>query len=125
MKKIAIIACKMIRGQNLCPGDVRCLVAFNRREGEFERYKDNGAQLLGIIDCAGCEGNKTRVIPALALLKLQLNAFNETLDALHVGTCMMKFCPRKDDLLTAIKEKAGIEVIEGTHTYTPPTIFGK
>ncbi|MCS7279637.1 MAG: CGGC domain-containing protein [Thermodesulfobacteriaceae bacterium] len=125
MKKIAIIACKMIRGQNLCPGDVRCLVAFNRREGEFERYKENGAQLLGIIDCAGCEGNKTRVIPAMALLKLQLNAFNENLDALHVGTCMMKFCPRRDDLLAAIKEKAGIEVIEGTHTYTPPTIFGK
>lgn len=125
MKKIAIIACKMIRNQNLCPGDVRCLVAFNRKEGEFERYKDSGAQLLGIIDCAGCEGNKTRVIPAMALLKMQLAAFNETLDAIHVGTCMMKFCPRRDDLLSAIKEKAGIEVIEGTHTYTPPTIFGK
>jgi len=36
----------------------------------------------------------------------------------------MKFCKRKDDLIAAIKEKAGIEVVEGAHPYAPPTIFG-
>lgn len=124
MKKILIVKCQMISNQNLCPGDARCLVAFARKEGEFERYKNDEAHIIGIIDCGGCEGNKNRVIPSLALLKTQLAALNEKPDVIHIGTCIMKFCKRKDDLIEAIKEKAGIEVIEGSHPYVPPTIFG-
>ena len=123
MKKIAIVACQMIRDKNLCPGDVKCLVALNRKEGEFERYKNENPAIVGIIECGDCEGNKNRVLLSLGLLKMQLSALNETLDTLHLGTCIMKFCKKKDDLLGAIKEKAGIEVIEGTHQYVPPTIF--
>ncbi len=124
MKKVIIVKCKMISEQNLCPGDAKCMVAFNRREGEFARYKDEGAELVGIVDCGGCEGNKNRVICSLALVKLQLSALNEKPDVVHIGTCIMKFCKRKDDLIAAIKEKAGVEVVEGTHPYAPPTIFG-
>ncbi|GAB5046975.1 CGGC domain-containing protein [Thermodesulfovibrio sp. TK110] len=125
MKKIAILKCSMIGEKNLCPGDAKCLVAFMRKEGEFERYKNEDAAIVGIMDCGGCEGNKTRAICSLLLLKLQLAAFGENVDVLHIGTCIMKFCPRKEDIISAIKEKAGIEVIEGTHKYAPPTIFGK
>jgi len=124
MKKIAILACKMIRSQNLCPADAKCLVALHRKDGEFERYKDEDVSILGIMDCGGCEGNKTRAVCSLVLFKTQLAALKENIDALHIGTCMMKFCPRKDDIIAAVKEKAGIEVIEGTHKYAPPTIFG-
>ena len=124
MKKVVIVKCQMISNQNLCPGDAKCMVAFMRREGEFERYKNEDAHKIGIVDCGGCEGNKNRVIPSLALLKLQLAALNEKPDVVHVGTCIMKFCKRKDDLIAAIKEKAGVEVVEGTHPYAPPTIFG-
>jgi len=124
VKKVVIVKCKMISDQNLCPGDVKCLVAMLRKEGEFERYKDEGAHIIGIMDCGGCEGNKNRVIPSLGLLKIQLDALKEKPDVVHVGTCIMKFCKRKDDLIEAIKEKAGVEVVEGTHPYAPPTIFG-
>lgn len=124
MKKIAILSCKMIRSQNLCPGDSKCFVALSRKEGEFERYKNEDVALLGIVDCGGCEGNKTRAICSLALLKMQLAALKDNIDVLHIGTCMLKFCPRKDDIIPAVKEKAGIDVVEGTHTYAPPTIFG-
>lgn len=123
MKKIALLACSIIRRKNLCPGDVRCLVALNRREGEFERYKGEDVAIVGIVDCGGCEGNKNRAVLSLALLKGPLMALNEKLDAVHIGTCMMNFCPRKEDILKAIKEKAGIEVVEGGHKYAPPTIF--
>lgn len=125
MKKIAIVSCKMIRSQNLCPADSRCFVALSRKEGEFERYKNEDVHLVGIMDCGGCEGNKTRVICSLVLLKRELSALGENIDALHLGSCIMKFCPRKDDLLAAIKEKAGVEIVEGTHNYAPTTIFGK
>ena len=124
MKKIVIVKCNMISNQNLCPGDAKCLVALLRKEGEFARYKDEEAHIIGIMDCGGCEGNKNRVIPSLALLKLQLEALKEKPDVIHVGTCIAKFCKRKDDLIAAIKEKAGIEVVEGTHSYAPPKLFG-
>jgi predicted metal-binding protein len=123
MKKIAFVACQMIRGKNLCPGDVKCLVALNRKEGEFERYKNTDTAVVGIIECGDCEGNKNRVLLSLGLLKMQLSALNETVDAIHIGTCIMKFCKKKDDLLGALKEKAGIEIVEGGHQYVPPTIF--
>jgi predicted metal-binding protein len=54
---------------------------------------------------------------------MQLAALNETVDVIHIGTCMMNFCPKKDDLLKAVKEKVGIEVVEGSHKYIPPKIF--
>ncbi|MEW6419347.1 MAG: CGGC domain-containing protein [Nitrospirota bacterium] len=123
MKKVAIVACQMIRSKNLCPADVKCLVAMNRKEGEFERYKNDNASIVGIVECGDCEGNKNRVLLSLGLLKMQLAALKETVDTIHLGTCIMKFCKKKDDLLGAIKEKAGIEVVEGTHQYVPPTIF--
>jgi predicted metal-binding protein len=123
MKKIALVSCQMIRGKNLCPADAKCLVAFNRKEGEFERYKDEDPAIVGIVECGDCEGNKNRVLLSLGLLKMQLAALDETVDALHIGTCVMKFCKKKDDLLAAIKEKAGVEIVEGTHQYIPATIF--
>ena len=121
---IVIVACNMIRSSNLCPGDAKCLVAFSRREGEFERYKDKDAKIVGIVECGGCEGNRNRVLCSLALLKGVLDSLNEKVDVVHVGTCIMNFCPRKEDLLNALKEKAGVEVVEGTHKYVSPTIFG-
>lgn len=120
-KKIVILGCENIRDQNLCVGDAKCLVAFKRREGEFERYED--AELLAIVDCGGCEGNRNRVICSLALLKDVLAMLNEKPDVLHVGTCITNFCPRKDDLLKALREKVGIEIVEGTHKYVSPKIF--
>jgi predicted metal-binding protein len=124
MKRIALLSCHMIRSSNMCPGDAKCLVALGRKEGEFQRYAEEGAQIVGIMDCGGCEGNKNRIVCSMALLKMQLAALNEQVDAVHIGTCIMKFCKRKDDLIAAVKEKAGVEVIEGTHPYAPPTIFG-
>ncbi len=124
MKRVAILACKMIREQNLCPGDAKCLVALSRKEGEFERYKGEDVAVVGIMDCGGCEGQKNRAICSLALLKMHLSALKENVDALHIGTCIMKFCKKKEDIIAAVREKAGVEVVEGTHPYAPPTIFG-
>lgn len=117
--KVAILACENIRDQNLCVGDARCFVAFKRREGEFERYKGKEAEIVGIVDCGGCEGNRSRVVLSLASLAGCLSMLNEKADVLHIGTCVVNFCPRKDDLLKAIREKVPIEIVEGTHRYVP------
>ncbi len=125
MKRIAILGCQMRRDQNLCPVDAKCFVVLARKEGEFERYKNDPVSLLGIISCGGCEGNKNRPVCSLLLLKMHLSAFNENVDAIHIGTWIMNYCKRKDDLIRAVKEKAGVEVIEGTHPYSPVAIFSK
>jgi predicted metal-binding protein len=120
-KRIVVVACRKLRQQNLCPGDAKCLVAMMKREGEFERYKGEEASIVGIVECGECHGE--RVPASLALLKMQLAALKETADVVHVGTCIALMCRYKDDLLNLIKEKAGVEVVEGTHKYVTPKVF--
>ncbi|AEA48030.1 CGGC domain-containing protein [Archaeoglobus veneficus] len=120
-KRIVVVACRKLRQQNLCPGDAKCLVAMMRKEGEFERYKGEDATIVGIADCGECPG--TRVPASLGLLKMQLAALKETADVIHVGTCITLMCAYKDDVVNLIKEKAGVEVVEGTHKYVMPKVF--
>ncbi len=117
--RIAIVACRKAREQNLCPGDAKCLVAFMRKEGKFAELKDKSAMIVGIIDCGDCPG--TRVGPSLGLLKMHLDSLGEKIDAIYVGTCVVRLCPYKDDLVARIKKIAQVPVIEGTHEY-PLTI---
>ena len=119
---IAILACKNIKDES-CFGCHRCLTAFDKREGEFERYKENpDARLKAILHCGGCPGMAP--VNRLANLKVWMAPMGETIDAIHIGTCLIKNCPYKDSILANVKEKAGVEVIEGSHYYAPPKIFG-
>jgi predicted metal-binding protein len=121
VKQIVIVACHKMRAQNFCPGDTKCFIAFQRKEGEFERYKDEDASIVAIVECGECPG--TRVVPSLGLLKMQLTTFNESVDVVHIGTCISLLCPNKEEILKKLQDKAGVEVIEGTHKYIPDKIF--
>jgi len=119
---VAILACKNIKDES-CFGCHRCLMAFDKREGEFERYKDNpDVRLRAILHCGGSPGMAP--VNRLANLKTWMAPMGETIDGIHVGTCLIKNCPHKDTILVNVKEKTGVEVIEGSHSYMPPTIFG-
>lgn len=119
---IAILSCKNIKDES-CFGCHRCLMAFDKKEGEFERYKNNpDAKLRAILHCGGCPGMAP--VNRLANLKAWMALKEETIDIIHVGTCLIKHCPHKDHFLEKVKEKAGVEVIEGSHNYIPDTIFG-
>ena len=119
---VAILSCKNIKDES-CFGCHRCLTAVDKKEGEFERYKDNGdMKLKAIMHCGGCPG--VGVVNRMANLKTWIAPMGDTIDAIHVGTCIIKYCPHKDVILERVKEKAGVEVIEGSHYYAPPKIFG-
>jgi hypothetical protein len=94
MKKISILACKMIRSQNLCPADAKCLVALHRRMENLNVTKIKMFQFSVLWIAEGCEGNKTRAVCSLVLFKTQLAALKENIDALHIGH-VYEFCPRK------------------------------
>ena len=120
MEKILIIGCK--RAMNdACIACSRCLVGFNRKEGEFSKYKDTEAELIGLINCGDCPG--AAIVTRMAQFSLWNKPMGEKPTKVHVAPCILDHCPYKDVILKKIKAKAGIEVIEGTHPYQPVNIF--
>ncbi len=119
MEKILIIGCKNLMN-DVCIACSRCLVGFNRREGFFKDY-DKDAQVIGLLNCGGCPGSG--IVTRLAQVNLWNSKLEEKPTKIHVGPCILSGCPYKDDIITKIKEKSGIEVIEGTHPYMPDKVF--
>ncbi len=120
MENVLIVGCKKSM-DNVCIACSRCMVGFNRKAGEFERYKDQGAQLIGILNCGDCPG--AAIVPRLVQINLWNKPMEEKVTKVHVAPCIIDHCPYKETLLGKIKGKAGVEVIEGTHPYIPENIF--
>lgn len=119
MEKILIIGCKRAM-DDVCIACSRCMVGFNRREGEFSRYGED-AELLGILGCGDCPG--AGIVPRMAQVKLWNAPMDEKPTRVHVATCLMDHCVHKETLLKKIHAKAGVEVVEGTHPYRPENIY--
>lgn len=120
MEKILILGCKKAMN-DACIGCSRCLVGYNRRDGEFARYKDTDSEIIGLLNCGDCPG--AIVVTRLAQFALWNAKMGEKPTKIHVAPCILDHCPHKDTLLAKIKAKSGIEVIEGTHPYMPNNIF--
>ncbi|ROL61085.1 CGGC domain-containing protein [Bacteroidetes/Chlorobi group bacterium ChocPot_Mid] len=120
MDKILIIGCKHTM-DDVCIACSRCLVGFNRREGDFVIYKNTDAQLIGLMNCGDCPG--ASMITRLAQLNLWNSQNGERPTKVHIAPCILHHCPYKDTLIQKIKAKVAVEVIEGTHPYLPENIF--
>jgi predicted metal-binding protein len=119
MEKILIIGCKRAM-DDVCIGCSRCMVGFNRRAGEFERY-DQDAELMGMLNCGDCPGSA--IVTRLAQANLWNKPMNEKPTKVHIAPCITEHCPHRETIMAKIKAKAGVEVIEGTHPYMPNDIF--
>lgn len=120
MEKILIIGCKSAM-DDVCISCSRCLVGFNRREGKFEAYKDQEAEVVGLLNCGGCPG--PTIVTRLVQVKLWNAPMSEKPTKVHIGPCITEHCPHKETLMKKIRAKSGVEVIEGTHPYMPSEIF--
>ncbi|CCO22046.1 CGGC domain-containing protein [Maridesulfovibrio hydrothermalis] len=120
-EKILIIGCTRTM-DDVCIGCSRCMVGFNRRAGEFERYGDD-AELTAIIGCGDCPG--VAIVPRMAQIKLWNAPMDEVPNIVHIAPCLASHCLHKDTLISKIKAKAGCEVIVGTHPFLPENIFAK
>jgi len=119
MEKILIVGCKKAM-DDVCIGCSRCMVGFNRREGEFQRY-DKDAELMGLLNCGDCPG--ATIVTRLAQVNLWNKPMGETPTKVHIAPCITDHCPHSETLIKKIKAKAGVEVVEGTHPYMPSDIF--
>jgi predicted metal-binding protein len=120
MEKILIVGCKRAM-DDVCIGCSRCLVAFNRRDGAFAQYKDQPAEVTGLLNCGDCPG--AAIVTRLAQLNLWNKPMNEKPTMVHIGPCIVDHCPYAETIIKKIKAKAGVPVIEGTHPYKPDHIF--
>src|SRR4030043_756801 len=111
-KRIGIVICSNSYHDMNC-NSTMCLMDFQRGNSAFSQYnKSEGAELLGIISCAGC--------PTLAAPEKILHRIKPMVDlgvnAIHLSSCMLMLCPFKNKYKNLIeKTYPGLTVIEGTH----------
>ncbi len=120
MEKILVVGCKKAM-DDVCIGCSRCMVGFNRREGEFEAYKGTEAEMTGLLNCGDCPG--AAVVTRLAQINLWNKPMDEKPTRVHIAPCITDHCPHKEAIIGKIKAKAGVPVVEGTHPYKPDNIF--
>ena len=120
MEKILIVGCKKAM-DDVCIACSRCMVGFNRRDGEFSIYKDKDAELIGILNCGDCPA--PAIVTRLAQVKLWNKPLEENVTKVHIAACIIDHCPYSETIIKKIKAKAGVEVIEGSHPYKPDNIF--
>jgi predicted metal-binding protein len=119
MEKILIVGCKKIM-DDVCIGCSRCLVGFNRRKGKFAEYGED-TELMGLLNCGDCPGSA--IVTRLAQVKLWNAPMQEKPTKLHIAPCIVDNCPHKDTLVQKIRDKSGIDVVEGGHPFAPSDIF--
>lgn len=120
MEKVLIVGCKRAM-DDVCIGCSRCLVGLNRREGDFEMYKDKDIEVMGLLNCGDCPG--ATIVTRLAQVKLWNAPMGEKPTAIHIAPCILDHCPYAETIVKKIKAKAGCTVVEGTHPYKPSDIF--
>ncbi|MFH1303966.1 MAG: CGGC domain-containing protein [Planctomycetota bacterium] len=120
MEKLLIVGCKQVMN-DVCIGCSRCLVGFNRKVGEFERYQDQDVELIGLLNCGDCPG--AGIVPRLAQFKLWNVILEEKPTKVHIAPCIKDHCPYSEVLITKIKETAGVDVALGTHPFQPQNVF--
>jgi predicted metal-binding protein len=106
MKKVGIIICDR---WSSCAGG-KCLRSLRRREGAFERYREEEVELVGYTTCGGCPGGNVEYAPA----EMKKNGA----EVVHLATGLLVGyppCPHIDDFRRFIPAKYGMEVVLGTH----------
>ena len=106
MKKIGIIICDRYRS---CAGG-KCLRALRNREGAFELYRGEEAEIVGYTSCGGCPGGNVEYSPD----EMKRNGA----DVIHLATGLLVGyppCPRIGQFTEFIKTAYGLDVISGTH----------
>ncbi|MCP4747904.1 MAG: CGGC domain-containing protein [Desulfobacteraceae bacterium] len=113
MKKIAIVGCGAYMDSGYgCAGEWRCLKAAALGEGNFKEP----VQVVAFVKCE-CPGRSTAPNMGVAVKMSEIKP-----DKIYMSSCMAKAkpgCPyaSADEMAEILKNKTGIEVIQGTHDY--------
>lgn len=114
MTKVGIIRCRNLTQEMGCCSYM-CLKELNRGAGHFARYAESGgAELMGIISCAGCP---TAVVPERILSRVRA-LVDLGAEAVHLSSCLEYVCPFKNKYKFLIeRDFPKVKVVVGTHGY--------
>jgi len=117
MTKIGIIRCQeLTMGDNprRCAG-WNCFPAIRDKTGYMQEY--DTIELVGFDTCGGCPGrNRTgKIVERGQKLK------DHGAEVIHLGTCIVNFCPNTEMLKEALEKEVGLPIKEKTHT-RPETV---
>lgn len=117
MANILIVSCAKIRDVS-CIACLKCFKAAQLKEGEFAKY--DSVQIIGNSSCGDCPG---LVMPKVSLAMEMADYIMQDVEAIHIGTCIVKAtttaaCPINiDDIKAKLEGKFGKPVVIGTHNY--------
>lgn len=117
MANILIVSCNKIRDIS-CIACLKCFKAAGLKDGEFAKY--DSVQIMGLSGCGDCPG---LVMPKVGLVMEMADYMLQDIDAIHIGTCVVRAintaaCPIDLDSIKAkLEGKFGKPVIIGTHNY--------
>ena len=103
--KIGIIRCE--EHSTDCAG-FNCFPAIRNRTGQFKGIDD--IELVGFDTCGGCGRNNADKIVARAMKLKEKGA-----EVIHLGNCLIGYCPFQDMFEKALKEKVKLPIVEKTH----------
>ncbi len=106
MKKVGIIICDR---WNTCAGG-KCLRSLRKKEGAFEKYKNDNIELVGYTTCGGCPGGNVEYAPE----EMKKNGA----EIVHLATGFLVGyppCPHIEYFSKFVPEKYGMDVVIGTH----------
>lgn len=118
MANILIVSCAKIRDIS-CIACLKCFKAADLKEGEFAKY-DDSVKIMGLSGCGDCPG---LVMPKVGLVMEMADYLYQDIDAIHIGTCMVRAkntaaCPIDlDGIKVKLEGKFGKPVVIGTHNY--------
>lgn len=122
MVKIGLLNCSNVSQDLGCCASA-CLQDINAGTAAFEQYKEQGgAQLVGIINCAGCP---TLAAPDKLLGRVRALA-EAGAEAIHVSSCIMMLCPYREKYISLLEERfPEVKVVAGSHDAgpIPPDMF--
>ena len=117
MANVLIVSCTKIRDVS-CIACLKCFKAAGLKEGEFAKY--DSVQIVGLSGCGDCPG---LVMPKVSLVMEMADYLMRDIDAIHIGTCVVKAkttaaCPIDlDGIKAKLEGKFGKPVVVGTHNY--------
>ena len=117
MANVAILYCKRIKDQS-CIACAKCHKGMAEKNGEFAQH--DHIELVAMTDCGDCPG---LTVPKVKLINEITKSLDRPIEKIHLGTCVKLAmetaeCPIDyDNLKAIIKNKFGIDLILGTHSY--------
>lgn len=118
MANVLIIGCNRIKDIS-CVACFKCFRAAAAKDGNFAQYDDE-VRIVGICTCGDCPG---LVMPKMALVMDQAKSQGVQIDAIHLGTCIVKARQTAgcaidlDKAVQMISKNFDKPVVAGTHNY--------